>query len=602
MTRLPCDDTRDSMSFLFQDDRNQGKSTVIAFDHIRKCAGTAVAMAFYDAGFPCFRIYTATAQLDMAEELNARVPGGPILLFGHYVYGIHEHLSSRYNVHYFTFVRPPRDIARSFFRYQTLRCRHLRGTFADFLADHDCNIMTDHLGGRLDLAIERLDGYFFVGYADDFHHSIKALGRLLDLPLETGHVINKSARPGTAKRDALPETFFPAGDDFPLYDHCRRRFPLPAATDQEPTPPATLPQSAYYDAIQDHIQAARQCDAATVRERLETEPFDRDLVLVASGQLKLPIPYRHFLELLRLDADEAIIFLDPAAIDTKERYAPLLAIAQRLVARSIPGSQSWVTRQAQQMLWYLATTAHAVAQGASRELIEAAHRLGRQDQVALMRRACWLRINGRAEDALSLLETTDGGCHPRLRAREYLTTLQAARGEEALRAFVRDNRERLERLLWGHQDPMPHHLGADQLASPGIGPVLIVRSGPLFVFNDLVDWVSAAVPDVTLLLQENVAVASRHAHLPVLRVPAGMFDPHKAFPDRTRLLTAGFATVLYPVTDFTFLDTLSNFLLFFAAAPSHRAYAYLMRQILRAPRRKTLLPIDPEPSKDRCDR
>jgi len=379
------------------------RDVVIVFDHIPKCAGTSVDTILQQASCCFYGVHSAFSQVQVARRLNAARHPGVTLLMGHYSFGIHALLSKAYDVRYFTFLRDPFAIARSLYTYNKATQMYLYGSFADFLVEYPFRHMVDFLGGSCRRAIERLQRYCYVGFVETFQDSIRELSARIGVDLDPGVRVNRSQAQTDAQGDfaALREGL--TGPDFELYAYFREKYR-----------PEHQTHASY------HLDAFYRTDTVTTTLR-ETKQLDRLREIVQGldamsgsqafmcAKLRLDISDTAFLSLFEQYKDSVNGMVNTNQVDTAARFQTVREILDTLLPYT-PQAQkdSQIVLQAQALLHFLAQTPQAQAEGLPEDLFRQALALNPATALVCYGYAIWLRSQGRAREALALLEDSPG--------------------------------------------------------------------------------------------------------------------------------------------------------------------------------------------------
>ena len=563
---------------------------VIVFDHIPKCAGTSIDTILQQASRRSYGVHSASNQLQVASRLNAIRHPGVTLLMGHYSFGIHALLSKNYDVRYFTFLRDPFAIARSLYTYNKATQMYLYGSFADFLVEYPFRHMVDFLGGSCRQAIERLKRYCYVGFVETFQDSIRELSVRIGLSLDPGVRVNRSEPQPDAQGDftALCEGL--TGPDFELYAYFRKN--------SQPEPQA---QASY------HVDAFYQTDTVTTtlhetRQPDQLQEIVQGLDALSCSQafmcskLGLDISDTAFQSLFERYKDYANYMVNTNQVNTAARFQTVREILAGLLPYT-PQVQkdSQLVLQAQALLFFLAETPQARADGLTEDLFRQALTLNPATALVLYGYAIWLRSQGRIREALALLETVPPDKRfLDLYFPEYATTINLAgqADRQSLKHSLENDptcqvlrRETLRRLR------CLGRTGHRRLADLAGRKVLIVRSGPEIVLRDLLDSLDPLGVTCTLLLQEGLREHPRYAGYDRLFVPDGMFDPLAAFPDRAKLLSGAYDALVYLYSTFGSLNSLANFEAFFHGARVGETFGYPLLHLLLPAADKYLVPL-----------
>ncbi|MEW5775026.1 MAG: hypothetical protein AB1916_16020 [Thermodesulfobacteriota bacterium] len=438
-------------------------------------------------------------------------------------------------------------------------------------------------------AVRRLESYLYVGFVETFQESILQLSERIGIPLSPDVFVNKS-RQGGMVTDAFVDSGGLAdldAPDFRLYRHFKDR-----EGDQEGV--AQSVQAEYYAedlTARGWLDAADPGQVAGSAKAAGTGAFDQ--VQVLSMKLKLGLDDETYGNFVAKHGETAIDAIEPAQVCSAWRYEILEQVLDRLMSAVREDVWSSAVVQAQHLLCYLAATPQARADGTSEELFLRAMRLNPEQSFAKYAYAVWLRCNGRPQDALRVLGTVP----PEQRTMipfyaEYVATLYTVAGREAVLEFLAGENA-VQQIVRTSRTILRNSGLSDRPGTASLSGkrVLVVRSGPEVLLEELLAELEGVASSVTLLVQESFRKKPRYGGRSLLFLNDGMFRPDDSFPDRARLFAGSYDCVIYLCSSFDMLNGLSNFVLFFRQADVGEGFAYPLHNIYLPARERYLIPI-----------
>ncbi|GAB7021552.1 tetratricopeptide repeat protein [Salidesulfovibrio brasiliensis] len=571
------------------------RKTVYAFDHVPKCAGTSLHKMFeaQDCGY--LHITSPDALVTFADGILEDNTRDAYYIGGELIYGIHELLPNDFQVFYYTFLRNPTDVAYSYFRFRKKKGNFTYGSFMDYLYDNPFNSITHHFGGSPERAIARLENYDYIGFVETYTESVAELGKRIGIEFPGIEHQNKTVDRDNELMRANITGVAEASDDHRVYNHFSR---VKAMADRQSSQTRLNSNAPVYSRQNRTIAdwSGEGLDHGSLIERMKQQDTDSEDFLHQAGlaaKMQLNIDDDLFEKVMAMDRDYTLECLGPAQITTKYRYDRLYERYERFASRCVFDRQAAHRLRAQQVLAFLANSAYGKANGLSIELLKQAVALNTHNDDHKRALAVHLRLQGRAEEAVAVLDTIPVERRDTVFFNEYMITTQARDGASfdigsLMTEDVAAGHYRSLKLLHDNFE-----LSRRKLFSEMAGKrLLVVRSGPLAVLDDLIASAAELGCDVTLGLQgglrSNPAYSGQNVHW----LGDGMFNPSEDFEGRQALEKMTVDATIYLCSSFASLNSLHNFVEFFGKIPSKGGFAYPMSNMMAGMDRKSLIPMD----------
>lgn len=562
---------------------------VFVFDHIPKCAGSSM----HDMLAACAPDYTiidsACELIDYAEKVANTEGGGAFYAGGHAAYGLHELLPRSCRVFYYTLLRDPFEVAWSYYKYHKTIGLMGCGSFVDYLYDNPCVSISRFLGGSYEQALVRLESYAYIGFVDRLDKSLHEISSLLGLPLTD--FPHRNATSGMAREaaaiDLSPLREF--AEDFKIYAHFRRR-----PNEAKPRAPSAPARAAATYAQRNRTLSRffdRSIGLTELSQALEQERDPHAVYFIACVLAKANCALNDtaFRKIVSSQADRILTCLNPAQVNSQARYELVLGVLQDLLANIRYDKQSIVLQNAVLLLQFLASTSCAREQGLSPQLLENAVALHPYDAHAWMSRALFQRQHNDPRAALASLERVPLNQRWTKYCNERLVTNAAAnKGALPVQEVEQTPHQRALEFLIRNFTQSKRRL----ISTLGEGPILVIRSGPLPLLDDLLASLDHRRFDVLLLLQKSLAGVEKYRRYERFFIDDGWFDPQRAFKDRERLAATPVRHVVCLCSEFSALSGLQNFLVFCDTLQAESASAYMMSNLFVEKGLKSLVPLD----------
>ncbi|BBO88325.1 tetratricopeptide repeat protein [Desulfosarcina ovata] len=567
---------------------SKDKINVFVFDHIFKCAGTSVAQMLHSSKVHTCHLPTASSLIRIEDSLYGMKPGDKVFLYGHKTWGVHEQLSDHYNVIYFTLLRNPIKLALSTYGYRVNTYEIEKITVDEYLATYTFNKMVGHLGGSLKNAQERIEKYAIVGVVEKINDFISILSNL------TGTIFNKKFQLNVTSKSFHPDSKIieyvneKGGDDFELYayksDTKSSCFLVTDAVSEEKVIRAyTKVDDSFQDKINNlNWDEAKKIILNSKKDRYHSF-FHKTKAL--SQFFNLSLDEEFILEVINSLEDMAIMCLSPSSVETKNVFEKLCIIAEFLNNHIFEDYTSSISRRLQNLFTFLGNTKYAE----ENRLCEKYHRraidISDQFPEPLFAYGVWLRKEGRAKEAISVLERIKNINRDKRFYTEYAVTLYIAQGQDALDEYIRSEKKEIEQVF-----PNLFNLKTSRrrcyLKDFQNKRILIIRSGPEMVFNDFLKNLVGIPIQLTIMIQENISIHDNPFVETVYRIPSGQFNPIENFEGKSQILSKEFDSVIMVTTDYGKIDRLANFFAFTKQIKKNEQYFYTMDNVFLSPEEK----------------
>jgi len=563
------------------------KINVFCLDNIPKCAGTALSTILRKSKFSAYHLSNACSLPRLNNLLQNYNKGDTLFCFGHKSWGIHECLSDDFQVIYFTLLRHPISIAISNYNYRvnTYEISHI--DINDYLLDFPFTSMVQHLGGTIETAMKRLSYYAIVGIVENFKNTVQHLSELCKTPLDPTIKRNVSKVLSTPDTNLVNELIKYGGPDFNLYTQYNGsldNFQVNSVRGIEINDPKNRIFTNTDPVFRTYL---KKNDIDTIKTDINTNSSVQefqDKAKAISLIRNITIDEKTILHFVDFLEDNIFDSLSPQQIDSESLYKRLMKIILFLQETPTKDNSSVVITQLINMLIFLAKSDYAAKNNLAEELFLKAMNIGGNNPDRIYDYSIWLRNRGRCQKALTHLQKIK--YRDKKFYQEYVTTLYMAEGESALSYFISSNAQLLKRLFKASLFRKHFPQRIKPISHFQTARILIIRSGPLFIFHDLMRSIAKTIGSLSLMIQENVTIEKHWNAEDVFRVPNGPFDPEADFKQKETLIGKKFDYLLFVTTSFNSIDRLANFFIFTEKIPHKQKYFYTMDNMLVSQKEK----------------
>ncbi|SOB58986.1 protein of unknown function [Pseudodesulfovibrio profundus] len=566
------------------------------FDHIPKCAGMSLH-ALLKEHFPQYRhLNSATETRNYAIELES-AEGDIHICGGHHVYGIHEVVGSKYESQYFTFLRDPLQVAYSFFSYNKNLKSVLGGSFIDYLYDNQLANFTNHLGGTLDLAMVRLDGYGFIGFTESMSSSVYQLGLFLGKEFRDIPHNNKTDHKEKCKSmDPLKSYFSQKSCDYELFNHYKNRF-----VEIKPSLP-TAKRSAKIMDKQNEVVAG-WFESITQGTPKDLSNYDFDSAIKSVPDLKEKSRLISFVSKLNINISDAIfdesiqcyvageqVRLNPNTLDSKYRFDAVYGIYMDWCSYPSCRADSFVAYEATTLAAILINSPYAQQKGIAIELAEKHHDLFPDTPLSTSLLSLVYRKSGESKKCLDVVEDIISKTKSVAMANEYIATysfglekpLQEVRGLKKSILEPHHNGVRFLQELFPYSERVLLRELADE-------NTLVIRSGPMLILEDLIEAIDISPANMSIMTSDSPPLKDEAFR--TVYYFDGWFQPSADYSWKDSFKESRFETVILLCSSFASLNSLHNFINYLSHLKNVPLFAYPMSNVFTPKTHKSLIKI-----------
>lgn len=572
------------------------KRKIYVFDHIPKCAGSSLHSLFAKVDSSYSYISNSRELIDFAKTVSQGGSQRDYLIGGHCVYGVHELVGNEFNVEYFTFLRDPLKVAYSLYKFDMKIGALNYGSFIDYMYDHPCRYMTAFLGGTLERAVCRLEKYAFVGFVEDFARSVSMLLKKMGISEEFvphHNVTNSSADSILTSMNVedIKDAFW----DCRLYDYFRKIYD--GVADQIVSPVSVDYDDKVLASDLDCISRLRSGDfdltAFAEEIKSETDVNTARIYYCTLSKMNLPMKDDDLETAIDKLFDKVCGAVNPSRISAKKDYDRIMDIHDQLMSYTVFDKDSVIYRGAIYLLMYLATTRYAILNDLDLPILRKVAQEYPFIDGVWSNTAMRQRVRGRIDEARSALSMITEERRWTTYYNEMMMLFFADGGAAAdigefLKAF----------------DPVPHYRASrflernfelskrTRLADISGERILIMRSGPIGLLDDLLSDGGLAGRSVTLVLQLGMVREGRYSGYEIHPIADGWLDPYAHDDLLNGGLKGPFDAIILLCSDFASLNKLCNFVEFSRRIARRSLYAYPISNMYVPHERKTLIPIN----------
>ena len=514
--------------------------SVLIFHHIAKCAGSTVERLLENLFEHSFQVHNSWDCSRVLEALDGPLAqADAFAVYGGGVAGIHHILPDDVDCYYVTILRDPFTRAVSHARFDRALGLSSDDDFEQALLAFP-DVMVEALAaGHLELAVRRVEQEFlFVGFVEFMDQSVARLCRLIGLSDERVRDAYKAVNVSRAKKDiARPSQEFRRvhAKDYELYQAALSRFGNEiTGLDQVAQASGTeyggclFSDTRQRQSPRDTAQRLRQRLDIDDGIALEDKLNALILALAEFDQVEGLKYYR------RLVAHNPAFSMDNLGLDLPVEVSRELlykAMAD-LPLLNVPPGDACYNRNRQMLLLRLAELVLVEKNLDEAESLYAeAHSLNPDNWGAARAYASMLRVAGDPEKGIEVLKALPDSLRQGLPFKlEILASAYQAGGLEGARRLVGELFDEESVSAAFDEVGFPESGSRSFKSLPDVESILIFKSGPDMVCEDLVDQVTTRWPDaaVDILSQPGASLLDKWRFRHVFLLPRGLFSQDDA--------------------------------------------------------------------------